>query len=99
MSGTLHTVAANGIHQFSRWEMRRPPDLETLRRLIGGGYIERVQVNWEGRCRQAYVDEDGIQKQLQINPFAMKLLTPRWQGSRIWGTLVVWVPDKKEAKK
>jgi hypothetical protein len=48
-----------------------------------GGYIESVKVQYEGRIRQAYVNTSAF-----IN-----------FGIDIVGPLVVWVPDKKVAKR
>jgi hypothetical protein len=77
------------------------PSLEMLQRHVGG-YIERVKVRWEGRIRDAYVDEDGISKGLESNQLAHQMRFDRVLGpaalfhqetSMLFGPCVIWVPD------
>ena len=97
MSGTLIRIAASGDLTSLRWEKKGPPNWETRSDLVGG-YIERVKVRWEGRTRDAYVDENGFAKDLPHNPHVGQLLCSGFEGSTIVGPLVIWVPDAKVKK-
>lgn len=92
MSGTLFVMSPDGRVTEERWEQTGYPKLEVMQRLVGG-YIERVRVSWQGRKRDAYVDEDGLAKQLPPNFNATRLC-----GMFIVGSIVIWVPDKATRK-
>lgn len=94
MSGTFVRISTFGTILRERTEKMGSAPYAPLRDLVGG-YMERIQVKWEGRLRQAYVDEDGISKGLARNPHADSLLTPLWQGAQIYGPLVIWIPDSR----
>lgn len=93
MSGLLIKIDVDGTRIEEVWGKRGPPNWETLKRLVGG-YIELVQVRYEGRLRDAYVNEDGLSERLQYNPHATALLGGRFEGTgtTIVGPLVIWVP-------
>lgn len=90
MSGSIVIIKPDGSENSIRWPQGGQPPLETLQRCIGGGYIESVKVHY-GKTRQAYVDEDGLIKNLPFNERASFLY-----GRRIVGDMVIWIPDSKE---
>ena len=96
MSGTLVIIPPMGAVRTLRYEGRQW-SLEQVQSLCEG-YIERVQVRWDGRIRDAYVDEDGVAHQAPYNERATLALSERWQGQQIVGTAVVIVPDSKAKK-
>lgn len=100
MSGLLIKLFPDGTHVEEVWPKRGPPNWETLKRLVGG-YIELVQVRYEGRLRDAYVNENGYSEGLQHNPHATALLGGRFEGTgtTIVGPLVIWVPLATAARK
>jgi hypothetical protein len=73
------------------------PPWEILKRLVGG-YIEGVQVRWEGKLRQAYANEDGLGLRLPYNVEASRITDGQYKGVEIVGPLVIWVPDPKKPK-
>lgn len=94
--GCLVTVQPTGATVITRRE--EPPSLDDLQKAVGG-YIERVRVRYEGRVRDAYVNEEGLLKSLPPNRAATGLLAPPFSpGSFIVGLLVFWVPDPKETR-
>lgn len=96
MSGTLHTITPSGgaVH---RYEGKGPPPIEQLQELVGG-YVQRLKARFEGRVRDMYVDEDGLQKGLPQNPGATALLAQPYliHHEHLVGPAVIWVPDSKE---
>lgn len=100
MSGLLIKVNPDGTRVEEVWGKRGPPNWETLKRLVGG-YIEMVQVRYEGRLRDAYVNEDGFGERLPYNPHGTALLGGRFEGTgtTIVGPLVIWVPLATAARK
>jgi len=95
MSGTLIRIGADGTHGETAWTKSKPPDLKTLQAQIDGGYIERVKVRWHEVIRDAYVDEDGLSKNLPPNRRAMTLTI---HTHTIVGPMVIWVPHPKPKK-
>lgn len=101
MSGLLVSIKSDGTQSQERWEgkgKKARPGYEKIQALLDGGYFQMVNARLDGKVREAYIDEDGIMKRLQVNPFAMAILTDLWKPSRIWGTMVIWVPDPKLKK-
>jgi hypothetical protein len=96
MSGRLVVVYPDGaitVHSH-----RGTPDLDTLQGLVGG-FIERVSIRWNGRVRDAYVDEDGLSKWLPYNHHATQLTKgTQFEGCRLHGNLVVWIPDPRRKR-
>lgn len=98
--GTLTTIAPDGRHTAQRFETSAKvsgPGLSALQAAVGG-YIERVRVRFNGRVRDAYVNEDGYSKGLLVNRPAMAILAEPFQGATIVGNLAVWEPDPKAPK-
>lgn len=89
------TVDLEGTQVTQPWGERGPPPWKVLSGLIGGGYIERVQVRFENKIRDAYVDEDGKPRGMPLNPHATKMLTVRYFGQTLCGKMVIWIPDPK----
>ncbi len=97
MSGKLITIFPSGTQAVQYWTKSRSPDWETLQGAVGG-YIERINVHWEGRFRQAWVNENGLAKGLPPNPHARALIArTRFAGQTIVGQIVIWVPDPRRA--
>lgn len=97
MSGRLVKLEPNGNVTETRWEKRGPPDWQTLKALVGG-YIEGVQVKYDGKLRQAYVNENGLLEGDIYNQRATWLTDGRSKGTDIVGNMVIWIPDQKVKK-
>lgn len=99
MSGTIVIIRPGERlgqhHDAKRWTKTGQPDFEVLRDAIGGGWIERVKVRYEGRVRDAFVDEEGLIKQQPPNDCATALCV---HHHFIVGIMAIWVPDSKKAK-
>jgi len=93
MRGTLIRIAVDGKEKII--ELDEPgTSLQTLQKEVGG-YIELVKVRYEGRVRNAFVDEDGLRKRLPHNRFASFLCVNR---HIIMGTMVIVVPTPRKRK-
>jgi hypothetical protein len=97
MSGKLIVVDVDGTVNPLVWPEKNRPELRLLQQIVEG-YIEPVQVRYEGRVREAYVNEEGIPKGLPHNFLATSMLTERYFGNTIFGKMVIWVPDPKPKK-
>jgi len=103
MSGKLVKIDCFGKQSITKIEHSGPPTWDELNKEIGG-YIERVRVKYEGKMRDAYVDEEGLLKDLPYNPIASKLVSnsystkPSGYVAYIVGPLVIWVPEPKVSK-
>jgi hypothetical protein len=97
-AGRLMTVLPSGVIGYVR--LQEKPTLAQLQREVGG-LIERVRVRFEGRVRDAFVNEDGLGLGLARNQAATDLLAPPFNPriNVLVGNLVVWVPDPKEKVK
>jgi hypothetical protein len=93
MPGTLIVIYPDKERHTERWEGKGQPPLEVLQRLVDG-YIEPITAIWDNRKRRAYVDEDGIPKNLMPNWTAMRLL-PRETPHFIVGPMVIVINDQK----
>jgi hypothetical protein len=98
MSGVYHVLTPNGEHLLFP-SKARTPDYEVLREHVGG-YLERIQIKFEGRVRYAYVDEEGLIKGLPTNYQVMRILAGHFAGYRapIVGNAVVWIPEPRSKK-
>lgn len=78
----------------------KTPGFEQLHAALGG-YLERIRVRWEGKIRDAYVDEDGIMKGLPINYKIHGFLDGVFKNypAHIYGDVLIWVPDPKKVAK
>jgi hypothetical protein len=61
MSGTFVKIDVDGTVTKERTELKGSAPYDPLSRLVGG-FVERVKVRYEGKLRDAYVDEDGFAK-------------------------------------
>jgi len=102
MSGTLVIIAADGT-EIERVIRTREPSLSELSAAVGG-YIELVPhgVNYRGRPRDAYVNEDGRGLALPRNAKGSKLWVdtlgagPFWYTPEVFGALAIWIQDEAE---
>jgi hypothetical protein len=92
--GKLTTIAPDGRHTEQRFETAKGAALTDLQAAVGG-YIERVRVRFNGRVRDAYVNEDGYSKGLLVNRPAMAILAEPFTGAVILGNVAVCEPDPK----
>lgn len=99
MSGTLVTISPRGILSTYYWKARGRPSFEIIRELVGD-YFEPVQLRWNGKIREAYVDENGIGKSLAANWRATQLLDGRFKEkvTVLCGPCVIWVPEPRVRK-
>lgn len=95
MSGKLITIDPNGNVTTTVYSKSGTPDWQTLKTLVGG-YIERVQVRWDTKLRDAYVNENGLSEGCIYNQKATWLTDGQFKGVEIVGPLVIWVPDPKK---
>lgn len=94
--GKLVRVSALGEMTETRIEDRNGPGHTILNTLVGG-YFERIRVRYEGKIRDAYVDEEGLLKGLPVNSWVHDKLDGVFKGysAPIAGPVVIWVPDAK----
>lgn len=94
MSGKLVTIRPDGTSSFAIWPKSGTPEWRVLADSVGG-YIERVRVHYDGKVRDAYVNEDGISQGLPVNKPATALLAHPFYPDQntLLGCLVIWVPD------
>jgi hypothetical protein len=97
MSGTFIVIPPVGKERSIRHEKKKTPNLDIPQKECEG-YVERVKVRYEGKLRDAFVDEDGYAHRRLLNIRATRLLTPAYGGTTIVGTMVVWVPDPPASK-
>jgi hypothetical protein len=59
-----------------------------------GGYIERIQVMYEGKKRDCWMDEEGLLKMLEPNIRIMEIDCDKGYrgGMPLVGTGVIWIP-------
>lgn len=95
MSGTLAILPVGGGLTLEPYTGPRP-SLEQLQKAVGG-YIERVKVRYDGRVREAYVNEEGLIEGLPFNATATRLVSEFGYGA-IVGTIAVLVPDPRKPK-
>ena len=99
MSGTLYIVHP-GAEEISveTYPESGCPKLAKLQKEVGG-YVERIRLRFEGRLRDAYVDEDGIMKGLRLNTRATNMTMHTGNSFHvIYGPMVIWVPTKRKKK-
>jgi len=97
MAGRMVVVDLDGGQREIRWEGKKLPDYKTLGAHVDG-WIERVQVRFEGKVRDAYVNEEGIMRAFRPNIPATRMLHERYSGTLLHGRMVIWVPDPKPKK-
>jgi hypothetical protein len=85
--GILVLLKPDGTEE--RIPMRAPDHI--LLRYYVGGYIEKVRVRYAGRVRNAYCDENGVNKRLSHNAAASAILARPFTGLTIVGPLVIWL--------
>lgn len=99
MSGTIVIIkpgeTATALHESRRWNKAGQPDYGVLREVIGGGWIELIKVKYDGRLRDAFVDEEGLLKKQAPNDAATIMCVNR---HFIVGIMAVWIPDAKKQK-
>jgi Domain of unknown function (DUF3846) len=80
----------------------KQPKLEKLQELVGG-YIERIKVKYDGKTRDAYLDEEGLIKvpRAPVNEPIMRLAALHYTSGLtqpLVGNAVIWVPDSKKGQ-
>lgn len=89
MARKLVRIAPDGTVTETPVLEKKGPGLELLHSQVGG-YIELVRVRYEGKVRDAYVDEDGLSKGLAPNPHAMAIAA---NPHNLVGPIVIWIPS------
>ena len=97
MSGRLVIIQPDGQRRTEVYTSKRPI-LDRLNEAVNG-YIEGVRVTFEGKVREAYVNEEGLLRGLPKNNHAMAMLYGMYQGAYIVGNLCIVVPDAQPKKK
>lgn len=95
MPGTLVQITPKG--DISKYKViTKQPELKQLQELVGG-YIERVKVRYEGKVRDAYLDEEGLyKKNMHHNFHAARMMSEAYKldvMQPILGNIVIWVPN------
>lgn len=99
MSGKIVTIFPSGSVVTEEWESSHLPSCERLQEAVGG-YFERVRVRYEGKMRDAFVNENGIALGLPENLPATRMLDGRFKGyaGLLHGKCAVWIPNPRKAK-
>ena len=102
MSGMFIKIEPNGRKTIHEYSQKGPPRLEILQELVGG-YIERVRVKYEGKLRDAYLDEEGLirytAKDTNMYAFDMIAAASSYPVIQMFlGPIVIWIPDKRVKK-
>src|ERR1044071_7231476 len=95
--GTIVIIKPDGSEERQRVESSKGWELETMQKAVGG-LIERVKVRWEGRVRDAFVNEEGaITEGFDYNNKATHILALPFSplSTRLYGNLAIWIPDAK----
>lgn len=89
--GYLHVINPDGHNVATYHKELKLKDLQDA----VGGYIEHVQVKFNNHICDAYVNEDGITKDLPPNRNATAMLSKRYalSGGGILGPMAIWVPE------
>lgn len=93
--GKLITITPDGKKTETRIEHDGGPSLEELQKELRGFPI-LVKVEYEGKLRHAYVDEDGRARRRPINPHASTYLQKAYEPVEtvlLVGNLTIWIPD------
>lgn len=96
MSGSIIVIRPDGSQEQQRHEGAGMPPLKQLQEAVGG-YIEQVQMRFEGKVRYAFVNEEGLLKNLPRNVPATAMLAREYliAGNVLRGNVAVWIPDIK----
>ena len=75
-------------------------DLRLIGLAIGAGTVERVQVRYEGRIRDCWLDEEGALKGRQLNPEVKRLAEARYGApcQDFSGPGAIWIPTPRVKK-
>jgi len=75
-------------------------DLRLIGLAIGAGVVERVQVRYEGRIRDCWLDEEGLLKGRQLNPEVKRLAEARYgvPCQDFAGPGAIWIPTPRKSK-
>lgn len=95
--GKLYVITPDG--SLPAQEFPKGHELKDLQTAVGGS-IERVRIRFEGKVRDAYVNEDGIAQGLPPNRAATRLLAPPFHPAvnQLFGNVAIWVPTPKPSK-
>lgn len=95
--GTLHVVFPNG--EITHVEVNKL-SISDLYQLIGCNCVERTKVQYEGRARDCYLDEEGWTKRNFANPKIKEFAEAYWKRpcQEFAGIGVIWVPTPRSKK-
>lgn len=96
--GTIVVVKPTG--EYIHLPADKKLDLRLIYMAIGASTVERIKVRYEGRVRDAYLDEEGIMNGKRPNP-EIRRLAALYYGPNIQtflGSAAIWIPTPKEKK-
>lgn len=95
--GTLHIVYPNGV--IGRRDVPKL-EIKDLYEIIGCDCVERTKVQYEGRARDCYLDEEGLLRGKTLNPKVRELSEAYWKRpcQEFAGVGVIWVPTPRSKK-
>ena len=102
MSGTVIVINPDGSNTRHEWNgaldrdgMPDGPQGAAWMHKLLGGYLELVEVEWEGVMCRGFVDEDGMRKNLPDNMLATALVDRKYiEHSNIIGKMLIWIPPR-----
>jgi len=94
--GILIKIVPGNIKVFEAFEFGlRDPSLEEMQEILGG-YLEPITVSFAGKERQAYIDEEGIMKELAPNYKATLIMSNKSINvvrNCVLGSMIIWIPN------
>ena len=94
----LHVISTEGFVSSQDYKgalVNGAPHFSLIKELIGGGYVEHVNVLWKGKPAHLFVDEDGHFKKLKFNAKATRIY---WNNSFRKMHLQAWEYDNLSIK-
>lgn len=96
--GTIVVVKPTG--EYIHLPADKKLDLRLIYMAIGASTVERIKVRYEGRVRDAYLDEEGIMNGKRPNP-EIKKLAEAYYGrpcQTFLGSAAIWIPEPAPKK-
>lgn len=98
MSGFIIKIPPSGDISIHEFVPRGRPSYQTINTLLGARTYEPIEVRWNGKLYEAWVDEEGLLKQLPQNTTLQKHLAGRFENypGFIAGPGAIWIPYGKD---
>lgn len=107
MSGFILKLPPKGGFSIHEFVPRGRPSYQTISTILGSRTYEPIQIRWNGKLYEAWVDEEGLLKQLPQNHALQMCLARRFENypgtivgiGAVWRTLMgvgaIWIPYGK----